>query len=326
MMTHGIKPEVEVFDLAMLYNARDLLDRGLLKAPVHCQFVLGLRNALPPRRSVLEFLVSELKDVLPGATWTAAGIGRYQARGRRRGRWSSAATCAPAWRTTSSSTAARSRRATPPWSARSRSSARSTTRGPATPAEARAAAVRWPDAVDRTAVAMEYKLTYSTMFDPPPALHERFEAALARVRAGLGATHAQLHRRAQTTPREITPGEIQPDPPRPAARPLPRRHGRRGRRRRWRPRTAPGPPGAACRAAERIRILRRVAGAHRGARLRHRRRGRAGGRQEPHGGARRGPGDGRLLHRVLRRLRAAGTSITRCPTIRSRATAATTAR
>ena len=79
MRVLGIKPEVEVFDLAMLYNARDLLDRGLLKAPVHCQFVLGLRNALPPRRSVLEFLVSELKEVLPGATWTAAGIGRYQA-------------------------------------------------------------------------------------------------------------------------------------------------------------------------------------------------------------------------------------------------------
>lgn len=74
----GIKPEVEVFDLAMLYNARDLLDRGLLKAPVHCQFVLGLRNALPPRRRVLEFLVAELGEVLPGATWTAAGIGRHQ--------------------------------------------------------------------------------------------------------------------------------------------------------------------------------------------------------------------------------------------------------
>ncbi len=25
-----------------------------------------------------------------------------------------------------------------------------------------------------------FKLTYSTMFDPPPALHEQFEAALAR--------------------------------------------------------------------------------------------------------------------------------------------------
>jgi uncharacterized protein (DUF849 family) len=79
MRALGIKPEVEVFDLAMLYNARDLLDRGLLQAPVHCQFVLGLRNALPPRRQVLEFLVAELAEVLPGSTWTAAGIGRHQA-------------------------------------------------------------------------------------------------------------------------------------------------------------------------------------------------------------------------------------------------------
>jgi 1-pyrroline-5-carboxylate dehydrogenase len=33
---------------------------------------------------------------------------------------------------------------------------------------------------------MSYRLTYSTMFDPPAALHERFDAALGDVRAGLG--------------------------------------------------------------------------------------------------------------------------------------------
>src|SRR5687768_3052749 len=31
-----------------------------------------------------------------------------------------------------------------------------------------------------------FKLTYSTMFDPPPELHARFEAALASVRGRLG--------------------------------------------------------------------------------------------------------------------------------------------
>ena len=36
---------------------------------------------------------------------------------------------------------------------------------------------------------MAYKLTYSTMFDPPPEMHTRFEAALAEVRAGLGGQH-----------------------------------------------------------------------------------------------------------------------------------------
>src|SRR6185295_17823573 len=39
---------------------------------------------------------------------------------------------------------------------------------------------------------MAYKLTYSTMFDPPPEMHTRFDAALDEVRAGLGLRHA-LH-------------------------------------------------------------------------------------------------------------------------------------
>jgi len=37
---------------------------------------------------------------------------------------------------------------------------------------------------------MSYKLTYSTMFDPPPEMHARFEAALQDVRGTLGARHA----------------------------------------------------------------------------------------------------------------------------------------
>jgi 1-pyrroline-5-carboxylate dehydrogenase len=36
---------------------------------------------------------------------------------------------------------------------------------------------------------MTFKLTYSTMFDPPEELHRRFEEALARVRGVLGARH-----------------------------------------------------------------------------------------------------------------------------------------
>jgi 3-keto-5-aminohexanoate cleavage enzyme len=79
MLDNDIKPEIEVFDAAMLYNAARLVERGLLRAPAHVQFVLGIPNALPARRTLLEFLVAELRDVLPGATWTAAGIARHQA-------------------------------------------------------------------------------------------------------------------------------------------------------------------------------------------------------------------------------------------------------
>ncbi|MCX7167542.1 MAG: 3-keto-5-aminohexanoate cleavage protein [Rhodocyclales bacterium] len=78
MLDKDIKPEIEVFDLAMLYNAASLVKKGLLKSPPHVQFVLGIANALPVRRSVFDFLRSELAEVLPGATWVAAGTSRYQ--------------------------------------------------------------------------------------------------------------------------------------------------------------------------------------------------------------------------------------------------------
>lgn len=78
MLEQRIKPEIEVFDAAMLYNAAKLVERGLLTAPVHLQFVLGIANAMPAKRSLLEFLIAEAREVLPGASWGAAGIGRHQ--------------------------------------------------------------------------------------------------------------------------------------------------------------------------------------------------------------------------------------------------------
>jgi 3-keto-5-aminohexanoate cleavage enzyme len=78
MLAHDIKPEIEIFDLAMLYNAAKLVAEGLLKPPVHVQFVLGIPGALPADREVLDFELAQLARVLPGATWTAAGIGRHQ--------------------------------------------------------------------------------------------------------------------------------------------------------------------------------------------------------------------------------------------------------
>jgi len=78
MLDNDIKPEVEVFDLAMLYNAASLVKKGLLKDPPHVQFVLGITNAMPARKSIFDFLRSEMKEVLPRATWVAAGTGRFQ--------------------------------------------------------------------------------------------------------------------------------------------------------------------------------------------------------------------------------------------------------
>jgi 3-keto-5-aminohexanoate cleavage enzyme len=76
---HSILPEIEVFDLSHIHGARKLIDRGLISDRPHVQFVMGIKNALPAEPQILNYLYDELRRVLPNATWTAAGIGRYQA-------------------------------------------------------------------------------------------------------------------------------------------------------------------------------------------------------------------------------------------------------
>ncbi|MBK1656907.1 BKACE family enzyme [Paracraurococcus ruber] len=74
----GIKPEIEIFDLAMLTNTRILVEEGLILPPPHVQFVFGVKHALPSREDILDFELKLMREILPGATWTAAGIGRDQ--------------------------------------------------------------------------------------------------------------------------------------------------------------------------------------------------------------------------------------------------------
>lgn len=80
MREHGVRPEIEVFDLSHLHGARRLVDAGLMDARPHVQFVMGVKNALPAEEHLLDLLLGELRRVLPEATWTAAGIGVHQAR------------------------------------------------------------------------------------------------------------------------------------------------------------------------------------------------------------------------------------------------------
>ena len=78
MKAYGVKPEIEVFDAAMLYNAIKMSESGAISSPIHVQFVLGISGAMPVRRKLLEFLIDELATLAPGATWSAMGIGRNQ--------------------------------------------------------------------------------------------------------------------------------------------------------------------------------------------------------------------------------------------------------
>jgi 3-keto-5-aminohexanoate cleavage enzyme len=78
MQKHGVKPEVEAFDLSMIFQAAAMQKAGKIKGPLHVQFVMGVKNAMPVDRDTFEFYVKTLKRLDPKATWTGAGIGKDQ--------------------------------------------------------------------------------------------------------------------------------------------------------------------------------------------------------------------------------------------------------
>jgi uncharacterized protein (DUF849 family) len=78
MLTHHVKPEIEAFDLSMIFKAVEMQQAGKIAGPLHVQFVMGVKNAMPVDRPTFEFYVATLKRLAPDATWTGAGIGRDQ--------------------------------------------------------------------------------------------------------------------------------------------------------------------------------------------------------------------------------------------------------
>lgn len=72
-MEEGIRPEIEIFDGGAMTNVNYYVSKGLLKAPCHYQFVLGITGGLEGTAENLLFLKSRLPE---GATWSATGIGK----------------------------------------------------------------------------------------------------------------------------------------------------------------------------------------------------------------------------------------------------------
>ncbi|MBQ2263139.1 MAG: 3-keto-5-aminohexanoate cleavage protein [Loktanella sp.] len=78
MLTHGIKPEVEAFDLSHILKAADMYAKGQIADMPYVQFVMGVKNAMPADRHVFDFYVQTVNRLFPGAPWCAAGIGADQ--------------------------------------------------------------------------------------------------------------------------------------------------------------------------------------------------------------------------------------------------------
>jgi 3-keto-5-aminohexanoate cleavage enzyme len=70
---YGVKPELEIYDEGMIGNCLQLLDEGLLDAPLMFQFVLGVWGAAPERPETLLHLVNGVPE---GHRWSVVSHGR----------------------------------------------------------------------------------------------------------------------------------------------------------------------------------------------------------------------------------------------------------
>jgi 3-keto-5-aminohexanoate cleavage enzyme len=75
----GIKPEHECFDVGHVGSLAPLLDMGLLRAPLHADFVMGVLGGIPGSARNLAAMADNLGRVGAGHHhWGVIGIGREQ--------------------------------------------------------------------------------------------------------------------------------------------------------------------------------------------------------------------------------------------------------
>ncbi len=73
----GAVPELECYEVGHVEEALSLATERVIEAPLHFQFVLGVRGAIPAREDVLHYL----RTLVPrgsGSTWAVAATGRWQ--------------------------------------------------------------------------------------------------------------------------------------------------------------------------------------------------------------------------------------------------------
>lgn len=76
---HGTMPELECYDVGHLYNAKHLLDRGILEPPLHIQFVMGIHGAINADPDHLTHLVQTTEKLFSDQySFSVVGAGRMQ--------------------------------------------------------------------------------------------------------------------------------------------------------------------------------------------------------------------------------------------------------
>lgn len=75
MYASNIVPECECFDTGIVRSVGLLQKAGLLRAPAHVSFVMGVESGMPAKAEWLPLLLAELE---PGTHWQTIGIGREE--------------------------------------------------------------------------------------------------------------------------------------------------------------------------------------------------------------------------------------------------------
>lgn len=75
MEQYNVKPEIEVFDAAMINNALLVANKGHMKPPYYFQFVLGVPGGLQATPKNLLFLTESIPE---GSIWSAIGASKDQ--------------------------------------------------------------------------------------------------------------------------------------------------------------------------------------------------------------------------------------------------------
>jgi 3-keto-5-aminohexanoate cleavage enzyme len=75
MKEHNVKPEMECFDTGHTNSHRVLADLGVISAPFHFSFIMGVMGGIPASARHLAF---QAEQVPAGSRWKVIGIGREQ--------------------------------------------------------------------------------------------------------------------------------------------------------------------------------------------------------------------------------------------------------
>jgi 3-keto-5-aminohexanoate cleavage enzyme len=77
MKRRGIKPDLAAFEIGMIANSLELVEKGWVEPPLYYTFILGQRGVMP---ATARNLLCLAEAVPPGSFWSAAGHGGHDLR------------------------------------------------------------------------------------------------------------------------------------------------------------------------------------------------------------------------------------------------------